>query len=45
MNYLIFTFAMLGLIFCMSDSCMPWSNLIGIFFLVICFLILKLKED
>jgi len=45
MKYLVFTFAMMGLVFCMSDVYMPWSNLVGVFFLVICYFLLKLKEE
>ena len=45
MKYLIFIFAMLGLIFCMSDRWMPWSNLTGVFFLVLSYFILKLKGE
>ena len=43
MKYLIFTFAMLGLLFCMSDAGMPWSNLTGVLFLALCYFLLKLK--
>jgi len=45
MKWLIFTFAMLGLVFTMSDRWMPWSNLIGIISFVIAFFILKWKEE
>jgi len=45
MKYLILSFAMLGLLFCMSDAAMPWSNLIGMAFLVISYFLLKWKEE
>ena len=41
MKYLIFTLAMAGVIFCMSDAWMPWSNLIGVGLLVLTYFITK----
>ena len=45
MKFLIPSIAIIGLLFCMSDAAMPWSNLIGMVLIVICYFLLKWKGE